>query len=157
MPHRHRFTLLIATASIVATGCGSQGVSRASLVAQADPICKQVAAKRAAANATVPSSLTTIAQELPALARVAPGVAADERQAVARLRTLKAPASLARDWQTLLAGIEQLANDTAQLGADAKAGDFNTAHALVRRARHLREALTVVAERDGFAYCGRTS
>ena len=86
MSRKYRAAVLIAMAMTLAAGCGSQGATRAGLVAQADPICKQIAQRRAAANATVPSSLTTISQELPALAKVAPGVASYEQHAVARLR-----------------------------------------------------------------------
>ena len=158
----HRLCIVIVPAlaalAVAVGGCGSQeAAARARLVAQADPICKQVYASRLAANATLPNSLTVTLGALQALARVAPGVAAYQHQAVDRLRTLKAPASLAHAWQEMLAGMQQLADDTTQLGLDAKAKDIKDTQLVISSGRALRKRLTVIAARDGFAYCGRTS
>jgi hypothetical protein len=158
MPHKLRFAPFAAILAIAAAGCGSSGGSaRAQLVAQADPVCKQVAAQRLAANTAVGKVGTSTAKTLQALARLAPAVAVDEHQAVARLRALKAPSSLADDWQLLLTGMQQLADDTTRIAADSKAKNYKEVEAITSSGRRLRQQLTVIAARDGFSYCGRTS
>jgi hypothetical protein len=159
MVHKLRIAaVLVILSALAAAGCGSQQANgHTQLVAQADPICKQVAAKRSAANSALPSSLVAPKQTLQVLARVAPGVAAYEHDAVRRLRALSPPASLAQDWQEMLAGMQRLANDTSTIGYDAKAKKFDKAHQVVVSGRKLQERLNVIATRDGFAYCGRAS
>ncbi len=126
-------------------------------MAQADPICKQVAARLSAANAQVPRSPFLAKKTLKVIARLAPGMAAYENQALERLRRLHAPSSVAGDWQQLLAGMQRLAADTSEVGVDARAHEFNQAHAVTLGARALRQRLATVAGRDGFTYCGLRS
>lgn len=146
-----------ASLAILAAGCGGGGKSGAGLVAQADPICKQVAAKRALANAALHLKGNTRARELAVLAEVAPGIAVYEQDAVERLRALKPSAAQSRDWKKLLAGIEQLAGDTHQIAVAAKAKDYNGVTRIVNDGRALRQELSVIAARNGFKYCGITS
>jgi hypothetical protein len=136
------------------TGGGGTSASRAALVAQADPICKQVAVKRAAANASIHG---TGAATLPALSRLAPGMAVFEQTAVDKLRALKAPASASKEWQALLVGMEQLAIDDDRIGAEAKANHLKAVEATVTSGRSLREELAKIASRNGFKYCGIAS
>lgn len=153
-----RLAPLALVIAILAAGCGnSSNTGAAKLVAEADPICKQVSAERTAANTAVSNAKGSTTKTLQALARVAPPVAVDEHQAIARLRSLKAPSSLSTDWQKLLSGMEQLANDATAIGNDAKAGKYTDITALTASGRKLREQLTAIATRDGFTYCGRTS
>jgi len=153
-----RTTLSASAVAVILAGCGNaQHATRAQFVAQADPICKQAAAERAAANAAIPNTGAGPRKDMPILARVAPSVAADEHQAVNRLRALRAPASLAHDWRNLLAGIQELANDTTRLAAAAKADNFRAVQAIDASGRQLDSRLSLIAARDGFAFCGRTS
>jgi hypothetical protein len=156
MPRLAPVLILVA---IAAAGCGGSGSSptRQSFVAQADPICKQVSIVRSSANAAVNHVSPSTVKELSVLARVAPSVASDEQQAVAKLRTLTPPSSLSGDWRTLLTGMQQLAGDAAQIGAGAKAQNFSEVKSITDSGRQLRQQLTASATRDGFAYCGRTS
>jgi hypothetical protein len=151
--------LALAATAVIAAGCGSSHPSaRAQLVAKADPICRLIAEKRAATNKEINSARTlTGPNTLKIIARTAPGVAAYETQAVAQLRTIPAPASLAGDWNEMLAGLQQLANDTALLGKAAKTNNVKQGEAVVASSRKTRQRLTQIATRDGFTYCGRTS
>jgi hypothetical protein len=157
MPHKPRLLALVALAVIAIAGCGSSGstLSKAGLVAKADPICKQVAIARKAANATL--SKASSSKQLHVLAQIAPGVAADEHQAVDQLRGLKAPAALAADWQQMLHGMQQLADDTTRLVQNAKANDLKAVESVTSSGRVVRQRLTAIANRIGFTYCGRTS
>jgi hypothetical protein len=158
MPRKPRLAALAATAAILVAGCGgSSSPTRSPLVAQADPICKQISVERTAANRELQKVGSSTTKQLQVLARVAPGVAADEQRAVARLRTLKAPSSLAGDWQVLLGGMGELADDAAQIGLDAKAKNLKGVQSLTSNGRAVRQRLTAIADRDGFVYCGRTS
>jgi hypothetical protein len=161
MPRKLRLAPFALVLALVAAGCGSSGSSSstgaAKLVAAADPICKQVSVARAAANTAVTSAGTSTSKTLQALARFAPPVAVDEHQAIVRLRTINAPAALSSDWQKLLSGMEQLANDTTAIGNDAKAGKYAVITTITTSARKLRDQLTEIATHDGFAYCGRSS
>jgi hypothetical protein len=158
MPRNLRLATVALVLAIVAAGCGSSGSSgNASLVAEADPICKQVSVERTAANSAISKAGSSTSKTLAVLARVAPPVAADEQRAIVRLRAIKAPSSLASDWQKLLAGMEQLANDATKIGADAKSGHYKDVTSLTASGRKVREQITAIATRDGFTYCGRTS
>jgi hypothetical protein len=158
MPSKLRLAPIAIVIAIAAAGCGSSSnPAKAKLVAEADPICKQVSVKRSAANAAVQQAGRSTSKTLTTLARVAPPVAVDEHQAIIRLRALKAPASLASDWQKLLNGMAQLANDATEIGDDAKAGEYKAITSLTASGRKLREQLTEISTRDGVTYCGRTS
>jgi hypothetical protein len=154
-----RLAPLLILVAIAAAGCGSSGSSptRQSFVAQADPICKQVSSERSAANAAVNKVSPSTTKELIVLAKVAPSVAADEEQAVVKLRALTPPSSLSGSWNTLLAGMKQLADDATHTAVDAKAGKLEEVKSITASGRQLRQQLTAIATRDGFVYCGRTS
>jgi hypothetical protein len=159
-PQKARFRLHAALATAVlaalllAAGCGSQGPSpRAKLIARADPICKGLNARRAAADTQVGAVNSVSA--LPKVARVAPGLAAYERSAIAELRTLAAPSSLSDSWQKILAGTELLAAHTAKLGVEAQAHDLKGVEALIHSDQQKERELITIATTAGFAHCGR--
>lgn len=155
MAYKLRF--LLPLVAVVIAGCGStKTLTRAQLVAKADPICASASAERAKANARL-GAATSLAgpKVLATLAETAPTVAAYESQGIAKLRKLNAPASLAHDWQSMLAGLQKLANDTAQLGAYAKEKDLAEAERLLASSKSTRKQLLVIAVRDGFTNCGR--
>lgn len=158
MSHKLRLIVLAVLAAVMLAACGGSSKSpRAELVAKADPICKQVSARRTAANEALSKAGGTSPKGLRLLAQLAPGVAAYEGHAVDELRSLKAPSELAADWQQLLAGMQTLADDAAQIGLEAKAKQLKKVESITSGARELRQRLTAIASRDGFAYCGRTS
>ncbi len=148
---------VLAIAVLAIAGCGGQ-TARGRFVAQADAICKQVAVRRLAANAALSrAGSRSSAHALDALAQIAPGVGAYEHDAVLRLGALKAPASLADDWQKMLIGMDRLASNTARLGAVAKSKNVKGGQALLVSSQRVHQELTTLAARDGFTYCGRTS
>ncbi len=158
MPRKLRLVPIAIVVAIAVAGCGTSSTNgKAKLVAEADPICKQISIDRTAANAEVSKAKSSTAKTLRVLARVAPPVAAAEHRMVARLHALSVPSSLASEWQQLLAGMEQLADDATQIGEQAKANDYKTIASLTASGRTIREHLTAIAARDGFTYCGRTS
>ena len=169
MTHKRR--ILVPLLAVILAGCGgsqtltgphtaagAHAISGAQkeLIAKADPICAKASAKRAAANASLGTGASLSSPKtLFAIAQTGPGVAAAEKQAVAKLRELKAPASLEHDWQTLLAGLQTLARATAKLTAYAKENNPQGAKELVAGTQSTRTQLLAIATRDGFTNCGR--
>jgi hypothetical protein len=158
MPYRRRILLLLLPllVGVLIAGCGSGGSSpQQKLVAEADPICASASAKRAEANARL-GTVTSLSSPtvLKIIGQTAPSVSAYESEAVSKLRRLKAPASLTTDWQTMLTGLQQLANATAQIGSYARSKDVPAAEKVIASSKRTREQLRVIAGRDGFKNCG---
>jgi hypothetical protein len=146
---------LLAAAALA--GCGSSQPA-AQLAAKADPICEATVARREAANASLshaPSSSGPRA--LKAIAQTSPGLAIYESNAVAQLRKLDPPASLARTWRSMLGYLQQLADDTARLGTLAKQGDLHAAKHLLTESKATRANLVAVATLDGITPCGQAN
>lgn len=157
MSHKRRFLLPVVV--VVLAGCGgtqSLPSGQRKLIAEADPICASASAKRAEANGKL-GTVTSLSSPtvLKTIAQTAPGVSAYENEAVSKLRQLSAPASIATDWQTMLAGLQQLAKATGQLGVYAKAKNVTAAEKLLASSKTTREQLLAIAARDGFTNCGR--
>ncbi|MGO9321713.1 MAG: hypothetical protein ACLQBY_13055 [Solirubrobacteraceae bacterium] len=91
------------------------------------------------------------------LARLAPVLAAEERDLARFLDAQKPSASEAHDWQAMVAGVRQLAADTTQIGVAAKANGLAAVHRIDVSGRLVRKQLAVIAARDGFTYCGTSS
>ncbi|HEX5853102.1 MAG TPA: hypothetical protein VFY36_08415 [Solirubrobacteraceae bacterium] len=149
-----RLSFLVVLAALFAGGCGQSEKDK--LIAQADPICKQVNERRAAANAAL-GNVTNLSGKgtLAAVARSAPALAANQHEAVAKLTALKAPSSVSKDWGTMLSGLQQLANYTAQLGLVAGAKKPQIGEKLIATSRQLQKKLIALAKQDGFQHCGR--
>lgn len=158
MPSKLRIVPIAVVIATAVAGCGgSNATSKRKLVAEADGICKQISVERTAANKQVSKANGSTAKALAVLARVAPPVAADEHREIARLRALKVPSSLTADWQKLLTGMEQLANDASQIGSKAAAKDYKGIVSVTASGRKIRKSITAIATHDGFSYCGLTS
>jgi hypothetical protein len=160
MPQRHLPASIFVLLALTFAGCGSSTSTSAqshkptALVAKADLFCKAVAEKRAAANAALVHVSTSTAKTLEVLAQIAPGIASYEQDLVRALESLKPSGSEGRDLQTLTAGIQALANDTAQLAVEAKAKNIAGVRRIDASGRKTRAALKAIAVRDGFSYCG---
>jgi hypothetical protein len=158
MARTRRFLPIAAVIATVVAGCGGDApvLTHAQLVAKADPICASASRRRSQATALLggrASSLSSIT--LAGFETTAPGVAAYESEAVSKLRQLRAPAFLARDWQSMLAGLQRLANDTALLGKYAKKKNVAAVQRVLAGSRSTRTQLLAIANRDGFVNCGR--
>jgi hypothetical protein len=141
-----------ATASSRSTDAASgtssppgEAAARAQLIAAADAICGELDRELAA------SKQKSLA--LPEIARFAPLNAALEQRAVADLAKLTPPASLARDWQQIIAYRRMLAEELVKLGRYAKARDRAGIKALVVSKQRVRQSLLAIATRDGFKQC----
>lgn len=150
-----RLSFLVVLTVLFVGGCGGSSPN-ANLIAQADPICKQVNARVAAANAAL-GHVTSLqgAKTLQQVAQAGIGLANYEHHAVAQLSALKAPSSLSKDWQTLLSGMQQLANYTAQIAIEAGAKNATLGDETIAKSRELHKTLIAIATHDGFQHCGR--
>ncbi len=150
-----RLSFIVLLIALFVGGCGGQS-AKDKLIAQADPICKQVNERRAAANASL-GNVTTLGGKgtLAKVAQTAPALSRFQHEAVAKLSALKAPSSMSKDWQTMLKGLQQLANYTAQIGFVAKAKKAAFGEKLIATSRELQKQLIALAKRDGFQHCGR--
>jgi hypothetical protein len=140
--------LTIAAATLLASGCGgssgsSRSLTRAELTAKANAICRRV-------NARLTSSLLRNPQEL---ARIAPRMVTFEQTALTELTNLNPPASLANDWQQIVAGAETLVEDTARYSEDARTNDLKGVHDLVGSAEKTQRRIGAIATHDGFSDC----
>jgi hypothetical protein len=140
---RTRLTALaLAATTLLAPGCGgsSKPLTRAQLIARADPICRTVVEK------VNYGALTPIR-----IVRFAARLAAIERRAYEQLAQLTPPASLADDWQLIVDGFKESANDFHMLEhaahPDSEGGRLESLYGAVRG-----KAWT--ARGDGFKDCG---
>jgi hypothetical protein len=157
MPHGPRSTLVLAAvATLLLAGCGSQkSTSKSRMISRADAICQPLNAQRKAGNKSV-GAVTGIKRMLK-IAQIAPGLATSEHRAVAELRALTAPAALAATWQQILAGTQQLADNTVKLGAYAKVYDLKHVESVIHSDQQSERALAAIATKAGFKHCGRTA
>jgi hypothetical protein len=146
---------LLAAAALA--GCGGSQAT-AQLAAKADPICEATSARRDAANAGLGHAHSLSGRRaLKAIARTAPGLAIYESSAVSQLRKLKPPASLADSWRSMLADLQQLADDTARLGTFAKQDDVHAAARLLAESSNTRTDLVAIATLDDLTPCGQAN
>jgi hypothetical protein len=162
MAHKPRLLplLVLAIASVSLVGCGDSGggQSAAQLVARATPICEGTNAKREAANASLGHATSLKSQTvLASIAKTAPGLAEYDSAAVAQLRKLQAPSSLALDWTSMLADLQQLAEDTARLGKYASEKNIKGAESLLSGSRGTRKQLVTLATHVGLTPCARAN
>jgi hypothetical protein len=162
----HRLRLLVPIASVIAAlmaGCGGSGaghtgpLTHAQLIAKATPICNASIKKQSEAATQLRKTNASGEALLEALAKSAPGLASSQSQSVSQLRELTPPASLAHDWQSLLAGLQRLAEGTAKIGANAKKKDLPAVEQAVSAGNATRSQLLNLASHDGFGTCGRAN
>lgn len=113
MKHTRIAPLILAAATLTASGCGSSAESQSlgTLIAKADPICLH-------AIKTLPTLYNTSNfHEIPSVAATTAGAF---KQASNELADLKPPASMASDWKVIVDGYQTMAGDIAELGEHAK-------------------------------------
>jgi hypothetical protein len=161
MNHQLRSLLPVAAvAAALLAGCGgaAQGGTgqRAELIAKADPICRQSIKRLLAVEKTL-AKAATAGPPLQALAASAPALSTFQSQAVSQLRRLTPPASLAGDWRSMLAGLQELADDTARIGVDAQHKNVKAMEKVVSTGNGTRKRLLAIGARDGLGPCGRAN
>jgi hypothetical protein len=157
---------LLATA-LAAQGCGgssksSQSASsqpsmtRAALIAKADPVCGRINKKIEFYSNLKPSDSRDLVSAA-AVERAAPLIASFERSAHDELAKLAPPSSMAADWREIVDGVEAIANDTQQLGQDlsAKVKVRGKIAGLTASATITLQHVNAVAARNGFKDCAR--
>jgi hypothetical protein len=155
------FTLALISVLLVVSGCGGSkqsssqvattiqeasrpgALTRAELVTKANSICRRLSARLASTKVT--------SQE--EFARVAPKLSDYEHLAYAELERLVPPASLAHDWQQIVAAGQTLAADTARLGAYAKVNDKISTKKVFLEIQTSHQLLVAFARADGFKDC----
>jgi hypothetical protein len=161
--------LVLATVMLAASGCGGSSksshqaasstqapasgnvessaskapLSRAELIAKADAICKDLNAKRS----------TIVLRSVADYARYLPQAAAYYRAAIVELDKLNPPASMSRDWQTIIKADRIIAVNTAKVGEDAKAKKIAAIRPLYAATAPIQKHRLATAQRDGFKYC----
>ena len=132
------------------TGAGSAeakepagNLTREELIAQANAIC-------ARANARFSSAKVTSTQEL--VQKLKDESAYNETQAT-ELEKLVPPASMTRDWSTIVAGVRTIGANTVRVGEYADTQDANAGGRLLIATRTLRSKLSNIAKRNGITEC----
>jgi hypothetical protein len=135
-----------ASSQTGATGNGSgKPLSASQLVARADAICARLNTKLG----------RDVVHNQPEVARVAPHRAAIEQAALTELSRLLPPASMATDYQQMLAVRHTLIEDTIKLGIDAKAGYAQAERPVYSSSTALVGQMAATAQRNGFKHCGQ--
>jgi hypothetical protein len=120
-------------------------LTKSQLIAAADAICGRV-------NQMIFSNPYRSQADIP---RLAPQIAALEQSSVEEMAKLVPPASLAHDWQQILADSRRRARDTAKLGELAGKGGMKQVGLLLSRDAPIETRLLSTAQRDGFQVCSK--
>jgi hypothetical protein len=141
----------LCAAAFATSGCGSSSKStsltKSELIAKADAICAHVHHEYHAHGYTTAASI----------ARQAPLVAAAEQAGVNEMHKLTPPASMAADWNKVIAGAQTVASDTATLAKYAKEGNRKAMTSLFATGLGSQQQALAVAARDGFGDCAKAS
>jgi hypothetical protein len=115
------------------------------LIAQADTICRRINQKRlsttVAARQTFVNGLTPLATY--------------EQAAVAQMRKLTPPASMAKDWSQITSGAQAIADVLTASVAYAKAGKLKEAEPLSIKLEKATQQMLAAAKHAGFKDCAR--
>lgn len=153
--------LLIATV----VGCGSAGHAHRSVASTSSPAARESQHLSFAAQAEAicrrltsefnshPPKNSSVAE----IARVSPGRAVKERQAVEELRRLDAHTSDQVDWRKLLSYRDTLASELAAVGAAAQDHDSEAVQQLASSKLKVHKLLRAAAARIKLSSCGGIS
>lgn len=134
-----------------ASGCGgstgsTKPLTRSELIARADAICRRINAQ-----------LNTIGIKS---GKDYARLGAYEQAAVAEMRRLTPPTSMASGWEQVVSGAQARADATAKIGTYPPEGAFVARKPAVRAAYAAAgtgmRRMTVAAQREGFKDCART-
>jgi hypothetical protein len=126
------------------TPAQSGPLTRATLIAKADEICRRINAKRGTIKIT--SMQDFVRYLLP--------LATEERAELAELRRLTPPPSMASDWRAILAGNRTIAADYAKIAEYVRANnEIRGVHGLFAVTARAQARITATARRAGFKDC----
>ncbi|HEU0249441.1 MAG TPA: hypothetical protein VFR48_01830 [Solirubrobacteraceae bacterium] len=121
-------------------------MSRAALIARADPICAHVNKVLAATSLR---SKVDYEKQLP-------GVISSEQAAAEKLAKLRPPAELASDWSQIVDALRTIATVTTKIDQAAIAGQHeNAIHSLLISGQNARLQAMRTARSDGFHDCAQ--
>jgi hypothetical protein len=136
-----------ASTTPVSNSSGSgKSLSASRLVAEADPICKQLSSEL-----DVTKNTTRTQQDI---VRVASQRAELEQAALIELSKLIPPASMASGWQLILADRKAVIEGLNKLAEDAGANNKPAEQPLLASSANIVRRLAAIARREGFKYCG---
>ncbi len=133
-----------STAPISST---AKPLTRAQLIAKADLICKRVNARHAVSSFDSKSAYT----------RLLPPLAAYQLAAVAAMRRLTPPASMAAAWQQMVGDALIFAQAVKKLGEDARANDLKAGRAVSLAGAQANTRMLAIAQREGFQDCAHAT
>jgi hypothetical protein len=133
----------LSLATVVVKPVAGKPLTHAEWITKGEAICARLNAQLAA----------TPAKSVTEFARALPQAAAYEQSELAQLVKLTPPPSRASDWQQFLTGTREWADDSAKMGASARAGQFNANMPLFQATQKAHEKLAAIAKRDGFKEC----
>jgi hypothetical protein len=145
LPAKRAFLAPLLVTLLAAAGCGGSTTAAPPLISQADAICKRLNAQ------LVPSASPRLSAAK--LARSSLRHAALERGALAQLRKLTPPASLAADWKQGIAFRQMLVSELVGLAQATRSNDVKQAKALIASKARVRQKLFEIAKSDGFKDC----
>jgi len=136
-----------STPAIAANTPSGPALSTSQLIARADAICKRrnTAIDAVKLHGASAAAITAFAAQSSAL----------EQAAYLELTRLGPPASMAAQWQQVLAYTRTLLEDVVELGQYGKQGDTQAIPALSRSVVSVKRELLTAARHDGFRYCSR--
>jgi hypothetical protein len=137
--------LALAATALTAASCGgAKTLSRAELIAKADPICRR-ANHRLDTSKVNPWNLAVLGD----------GLAATERQVSDELAKLTPPSSMAADWKVIVDGFRRA---SVGLTRGAEASRIKDTPEILKHGGELTEGQhdrAVAAQRNGFKDCAR--
>jgi hypothetical protein len=138
-------TAASAANAAVASGAKPSGkpLSRLELIARGDAICYRLNARRSSSTMSRPQDYE----------RIVPALAAYELAATTEMAQLVPPASMAHDWQRMVAGSRTIAETTGRFHTYAEASGNKFAHEMDLVLGKGIDELTQAAKHAGFKDC----
>jgi hypothetical protein len=135
------------TSSSSTTQPSTRPLTREQLIAKADAICFAINAKRNAITIT----------RIEDFGRVIPPFAAYDEAAVAELRKLTPPASMAEGWKQIVTSAKEFADAVTKFGEYTRIHKTNNGtHSLNLTVIRATREMNTVAKREGFKDCAKT-
>jgi len=120
-------------------------LTAAQLIAKADPICARMTAVRLSHKIRSRQDYLRVSAEL----------YGSEQQALAEMRKLVPPGSLAETWSKMLTSYKAISEDVSKVGQVAATGNSTELQPLATNATRLQHQVAELARAAGFKECGQ--